>query len=51
MPGEHVRVFPISNWTELDVWQYIAREHLDVPSIYFAHQRQVVRRATACWCR
>src|SRR5688572_22875903 len=43
-PGEHVRVFPISNWTELDVWQYIAREKLEVPSIYFAHQRPVVRR-------
>ena len=45
--GEHVRVFPISNWTELDVWQYIARERLDVPSIYFAHQRDVVRRKEA----
>jgi sulfate adenylyltransferase subunit 2 len=43
-PGEHVRVFPISNWTELDVWQYIAREGLEVPSIYFAHRRPVVRR-------
>ena len=43
-PGEHVRVFPISNWTELDVWQYIARENLQVPSIYFAHLRPVVRR-------
>jgi sulfate adenylyltransferase subunit 2 len=42
--GEHMRVFPISNWTELDVWQYIEREHLEVPSIYFAHQRPVVRR-------
>ena len=42
--GEHVRVFPISNWTELDVWQYIARERLEVPSIYLAHQRAVVRR-------
>ena len=42
--GEHVRVFPISNWTELDVWQYIARERLAVPSIYFAHRRPVVRR-------
>ncbi|MBI4190697.1 MAG: sulfate adenylyltransferase subunit CysD [Betaproteobacteria bacterium] len=42
--GEHVRVFPISNWTELDVWQYIAREQLQVPSIYFAHRRPVVRR-------
>jgi sulfate adenylyltransferase subunit 2 len=43
-PGEHVRVFPISNWTELDVWQYIAREALDVPAIYYAHRRAVVRR-------
>ncbi len=39
--GEHVRVFPISNWTELDVWQYIAEEKLEVPSIYYAHSRQV----------
>ncbi|HEV8699182.1 MAG TPA: sulfate adenylyltransferase subunit CysD [Candidatus Limnocylindrales bacterium] len=42
--GEHVRVFPISNWTELDVWQYIAAEALELPSIYFAHERTVVRR-------
>jgi len=42
--GEHVRVFPISNWTELDVWQYIAEERLEVPSIYFAHPREVFRR-------
>ena len=42
--GEHVRVFPISNWTELDVWQYIERERLAVPSIYYAHKRRVVRR-------
>ncbi len=42
--GEHMRVFPISNWTELDVWQYIAREALEVPSIYFAHQREVIRK-------
>ena len=42
--GEHMRVFPISNWTELDVWQYIGRERLEVPSIYFAHRRAVVRR-------
>ena len=42
--GEHVRVFPISNWTELDVWQYVAREELELPSIYFAHERQVFRR-------
>ena len=42
--GEHVRVFPISNWTELDVWQYIANEGLEVPSIYFAHDRRVFQR-------
>jgi sulfate adenylyltransferase subunit 2 len=42
--GEHVRVFPISNWTELDVWQYIDREGLELPSIYFAHEREVFRR-------
>jgi len=42
--GENIRVFPISNWTELDVWQYIEREGLGVPSIYFAHRRDVVRR-------
>ena len=45
--GEHVRVFPISNWTELDVWQYIERENLGVPSIYYAHTRPVVRRRGA----
>jgi sulfate adenylyltransferase subunit 2 len=49
-PGEHVRVFPISNWTELDVWQYIARERLSVPSIYLAHTRPVVRRGHALVC-
>jgi sulfate adenylyltransferase subunit 2 len=42
--GEHVRVFPISNWTELDVWQYIARERLELPPIYFSHEREVFRR-------
>jgi sulfate adenylyltransferase subunit 2 len=42
--GEHARVFPISNWTELDVWQYIAEEALEVPSIYFAHDREVFAR-------
>ena len=42
--GEHARVFPISNWTELDVWQYIAEEELEVPSIYFAHDRDVFAR-------
>ncbi len=43
-PGEHFRVFPISNWTELDVWQYIEREKIELPSLYYAHQRQVVER-------
>jgi sulfate adenylyltransferase subunit 2 len=42
--GEHVRVFPLSNWTELDVWQYIDEEKLEVPSIYFAHKREVFKR-------
>jgi sulfate adenylyltransferase subunit 2 len=42
--GEHIRVFPISNWTELDVWQYIAEEGIEIPSIYFAHKREVFRR-------
>ena len=43
-PGEHVRVFPLSNWTELDVWQYIAEEQLELPNIYFAHEREVFER-------
>ncbi len=42
--GEHIRVFPLSNWTELDVWHYIAREGLEIPAIYFAHQRAVFER-------
>ena len=42
--GEHIRVFPLSNWTELDVWQYIEREGIEVPSIYYAHERQVFER-------
>ena len=42
--GENIRVFPISNWTEFDVWQYIEREQLELPSIYYAHKRQIVRR-------
>ena len=46
-PGENIRVFPLSNWTELDVWQYIRRERVELPSIYFAHLRQVVRRGSA----
>ncbi|GAA0911584.1 sulfate adenylyltransferase subunit CysD [Streptomyces thermoalcalitolerans] len=43
-PGEHIRVFPLSNWTELDVWQYIGREGIELPEIYFAHRREVFRR-------
>jgi sulfate adenylyltransferase subunit 2 len=43
-PGEHIRVFPLSNWTELDIWQYIADEHIEIPSIYYAHAREVFRR-------
>ncbi len=43
-PGEHFRVFPLSNWTEMDVWQYIAREQLAIPSIYFSHERNIVNR-------
>ena len=42
--GEHIRVFPISNWTELDVWEYISRENLEIPSIYYAHTRSVFER-------
>jgi sulfate adenylyltransferase subunit 2 len=42
--GEHIRVFPLSNWTELDIWQYILEERIDLPPIYFAHRRQVFRR-------
>ncbi|MEU7637914.1 sulfate adenylyltransferase subunit CysD [Streptomyces sp. NPDC039016] len=44
-PGEHVRVFPLSNWTELDVWQYIAREKIELPAIYYAHEREVFARS------
>ena len=43
-PGEHMRAFPISNWTELDVWLFIARERITLPSLYYAHRREVVRR-------
>jgi len=43
-PGENFRVFPLSNWTEMDVWQYIAQENIDIPSIYFAHERKVFNR-------
>jgi sulfate adenylyltransferase subunit 2 len=42
--GEHIRVFPLSNWTELDIWQYIATDEVEIPSIYYAHRRPVVRR-------
>src|SRR6266567_2753844 len=42
--GEHIRVFPLSNWTELDIWQYIADEGIDIPMIYYAHKREVFRR-------
>ncbi len=45
--GENIRVFPISNWTELDIWQYIGRENLHIPSIYFAHEREVIRRGAS----
>lgn len=44
-PGQHMRVFPLSNWTELDIWMYIGREELEVPSIYFAHRREVFQRS------
>lgn len=43
-PGENMRVFPLSNWTEMDVWEYLRREQLEVPNIYFSHRRQCVRR-------
>ncbi len=43
-PGQHIRVFPLSNWTEMDVWQYIQREKLEIPSIYFSHERDVFLR-------
>ncbi|MFC8922367.1 sulfate adenylyltransferase subunit CysD [Cellulosimicrobium sp. NPDC057127] len=43
-PGEHVRVFPLSNWTELDVWRYIARERIELPELYYAHEREVFDR-------
>jgi sulfate adenylyltransferase subunit 2 len=43
-PGEHFRVFPISNWTELDVWMYIQQENIDLPSLYFSHEREVIHR-------
>lgn len=48
-PGENVRVFPISNWTEIDVWNYIREEKLEIPTIYFAHDRQVIERDGVLW--
>ena len=42
--GEHMRIFPISNWTELDIWDYIGREGIEIPTIYFSHQRRVFER-------
>ena len=44
-PGEHLRVFPLSNWTEIDIWRYIERENIELPAIYFAHEREVFKRA------
>jgi sulfate adenylyltransferase subunit 2 len=43
-PGEHVRIFPLSNWTELDIWRYIQRDRIEVPNIYYAHEREVMER-------
>jgi sulfate adenylyltransferase subunit 2 len=48
-PGENVRVFPISNWTELDVWNYIREEKLEIPSIYYSHEREVIERNGVLW--
>jgi sulfate adenylyltransferase subunit 2 len=48
-PGENVRVFPISNWTELDVWNYIKEEQLDIPSVYFMHEREIIERDGVLW--
>ena len=45
-PGEHFRVFPLNNWTELDIWNYITREQIDLPSLYFAHERECIVRGT-----
>ena len=47
--GQNVRVFPISNWTELDVWNYIAREEIEIPSIYFSHEREIFERDGLLW--
>ncbi|MEX2599015.1 MAG: sulfate adenylyltransferase subunit CysD, partial [Dehalococcoidia bacterium] len=43
-PGQHIRVFPLSNWTELDIWEYIAERNIELPSIYYAHEREVCER-------
>ncbi|MEQ1674893.1 MAG: sulfate adenylyltransferase subunit CysD, partial [Candidatus Nitrotoga sp.] len=45
--GENIRVFPISNWTEMDIWEYIGREKLHIPEIYYAHKRAVIRRGNS----
>ena len=50
-PGEHVRVFPLSNWTELDVWNYIEAEGIELPEIYYAHEREVFQRRECGWRR
>ena len=50
-PGEHFRVFPLSNWTELDVWHYIRQENIDLPSLYFAHRREVFERDSVLFAR
>ena len=47
--GENVRVFPISNWTEIDVWNYIREEKLEIPSIYYAHEREIFERDGLIW--
>ncbi len=48
-PGEHVRVFPLSNWTELDIWRYIARENISLASLYYAHDREVFQDSNGMW--
>jgi len=49
LPGQHVRAFPISNWTELDIWRYIEREDIALPPLYYAHEREVFRRSGMWW--
>ncbi len=51
LPGQHVRAFPISNWTELDVWSYIERENIALPPLYYAHEREVFRRDGMWWAQ